>query len=276
MNISILLPVYNTAKYLEKCLDSILMQTEENWELMTVDDFSTDNSFNILNNYSKNDSRIKVFKNNKKGIAPALKLAFEKSEGELITRMDSDDIMLPNKLLELKNNLLKRGEGYIATGQVEYFSENGVGDGYQKYADWLNGLTVAGDNFSEIYKECVVPSPCWMCFKNDLIKCRAFQDEIYPEDYDLVFRWREAGFKMIPSEKILHRWRDRPDRTSRTDKKYLDNSYLQLKLNWFVKTDYDQVRPLVLWGAGKKGKRIARMLNEKNISFGWVTNNTEK
>ena len=115
-----------------------------------------------------------------------------------------------------------------------------------------------------------------MSYKNDLIKCSAFQEEIYPEDYDLIFRWRQNGIKIIPSTNVLHKWRDRPDRTSRTDKRYLDNSYLKLKLDWFLKTDYEPSRPLVIWGAGKKGKRIAKMLNEQNISFGWVTNNEEK
>lgn len=276
MKISILLPVYNTANYLEECLDSVLMQAEQNWELLAVDDFSTDKSLEILNNYKNQDGRIKIFRNNKKGIIPALKIAFENSDGQLVTRMDSDDKMMPDKLSNLKNNLLKYGEGHIASGQVEYFSAVGIGEGYRKYADWINQLTASGNNFSEIYKECVVPSPCWMCFKSDLIKCGSFGEEIYPEDYDLVFRWRQAGFKIIPSQKTLHHWRDRPDRTSRVDEKYLDNSYLQLKLNWFLKSDFDPERPLVIWGAGKKGKRLAQMLNEKNISFGWVTNNMEK
>ena len=276
MKISILLPVFNTAIYLEECLESILLQDEKDWELIAIDDFSTDYSRSILNKYRDQDVRIKVFSNNKKGIAPALKLAFENSTGQLITRMDSDDIMLPNKLSELKSNLLNHGVGHVATGQVEYFSENGVGEGYRKYADWLNQLIATGINFSEIYKECTVPSPCWMSYKNDLIPGSAFQEEIYPEDYDLIFRWRQNGIKIIPSTNVLHKWRDRPDRTSRTDKRYLDNSYLKLKLDWFLKTDYEPSRPLVIWGAGKKGKRIAKMLNEQNISFGWVTNNEEK
>ncbi|MEO1260661.1 MAG: glycosyltransferase family 2 protein [Bacteroidota bacterium] len=276
MKISILLPVFNTEKYLPDCLESILNQTEKNWELWAVDDFSTDESFLILEKYNKKDHRINIIKNIKKGIAPALQLAFQKSTGPLITRMDSDDIMLPEKLFYLKNKLIENGKKNIATGHVEYFSKNGVGEGYRRYAAWLNQLTAAGNNFSEIYKECVVPSPCWMGYRSDLIDCRAFQEEIYPEDYDLVFRWRQAGFKIIPSDKILHQWRDYPDRTSRTDKNYADNSYLQLKLNWFLKSDYQRDRPLVIWGAGKKGKRLARLLNEKNISFGWVTNNQDK
>ena len=257
-------------------MDTIIGQTEPDWELLAVDDFSTDGSFDILKKYAAAEPRIKIFKNNKKGIAPALRMAYEKSAGRFITRMDSDDIMMPEKLFFLKNNLMNKGPGHIATGLVEYFSEDGVGEGYRRYADWLNGLTKKGDNFFEIYKECSVPSPCWMCYKDDLEKCGAFKEEIYPEDYDLVFRWRQAGFRIIPSGEVLHRWRDHPRRTSRTSEIYRDNSYFELKVNWFLKTDYNPARPLVLWGAGRKGKRIARLLNEKNISFGWVTNNKEK
>ena len=115
-----------------------------------------------------------------------------------------------------------------------------------------------------------------MAWRKDLVKCGAFTESVYPEDYDLCFRWRDNDIKIIPGNKIIHLWRDRIDRASRTDKNYADNSFLQLKINWFLKSDYDNARPLVIWGAGKKGKRLARLLNEKNISFGWVSNNEEK
>ncbi len=277
MKISILLPVFNTAAYLPECLDSIIAQTEQDWELIAVDDFSDDESRSILDSYAKSDSRIKVFENNKKGIAPALKLAFENSNGELLTRMDSDDIMVPDKLECLKKILVGQGKGVVATGWVEYFSEETLGAGFKKYAGWLNSLATEGTHWKEIYKECPVPSPCWMAWRSDLEKCGAFsQDDIYPEDYDLCFRWRNSGFAIKACQKVLHQWRDRPGRASRTDKNYRDNSFLELKTDWFLKTDHDPSRPLVLWGAGKKGKRLARLLNERNVSFGWVSNNTEK
>ena len=123
MKISILMPVFNTSAYLPECLDSVISQSEKNWELLAVDDFSTDGSLAVLNEYAQKDDRIKVFKNTEKGIAPALKLAFENSVGELISRMDSDDVMMPDKLAFLKNKLLDHGVGSVATGQVEYFSK---------------------------------------------------------------------------------------------------------------------------------------------------------
>ena len=103
--ISILMPVKNTALFLNECLDSIVNQNELNFELIAIDDHSTDESYSILSNYSSKDSRIKVFKNSGKGIIEALRLAYKKSSGSLITRMDSDDIMSINKLKVLKTNL---------------------------------------------------------------------------------------------------------------------------------------------------------------------------
>ncbi len=277
MIISILLPVFNTAAYLRECLDSILAQTEQAWELLAVDDFSTDESCSILNEYAVTDNRIKIFQNNIKGIAPALKLAYEQSSGVLISRMDSDDIMLPGKLECLKKTLLQHGKNHVATGWVEYFSKEGLGEGFKKYAVWLNGLAEGNRYWKEVYKECPVPSPCWMAWRTDLEKCGAFsQEDKYPEDYDLCFRWRDSGLAVATCEKVLHQWRDRPERASRTDKNYHDNSFLELKTDWFLKTDHDPNRPLVIWGAGRKGKRLARLLNERNITFGWVSNNEDK
>ena len=127
--ISILLPVFNTAKYLSECLFSIQSQTETNWELLAVDDFSTDQSLEILNAFAKKDTRINVFKNTEKGIIPALRLAFKKSNGKFITRMDSDDKMMPQKLEILKALLQKKGNGHIATACVKYFAEEGLKEG---------------------------------------------------------------------------------------------------------------------------------------------------
>ena len=276
MKISILLPVFNTELYLADCLESILAQTEKDWELFAIDDFSTDGSWGVLEKYAERDARVKVFKNREKGIVHALRLAFAKSTGQLVTRMDSDDLMLPQKLERLKSGLLENGPGHLAVGQVEYFAEGGVGEGYLRYAGWLNGLTAEGKNFHHIYKECAVPSPAWMAWRSDLEKAGAFRSDIYPEDYDLAFRLRQIGLEIIPGHEAIHRWRDRPDRASRTDPNYRDFTFIHLKTTWFLKTDHDPKRPLVLWGAGKKGKRIARYLNENGTSFGWVTNNPEK
>ncbi len=270
------MPVKNTADFLPDCLNSIIQQTEKHWELIAINDHSTDDSLTILDQFAAKEERITVLTNDGNGIIDALRLAYKNSKGELITRMDSDDLMLPEKLAILKKQLIENGAGHLATGQVQYFSADELGDGYLKYQDWLNGLTVKGENFKDIYKECVIPSPCWMIHRVDLEKCDAFRPSRYPEDYDLCFRFYESGLNVIPNDSVLHQWRDYPNRTSRTDKNYADNRFLDLKIHYFLKLEYDKERPLVIWGAGKKGKLIARQLIAEKIDFQWVCNNERK
>ncbi|AUC83685.1 glycosyltransferase family 2 protein [Lacinutrix sp. Bg11-31] len=274
--ISVLIPFKNTQEFLDECLVSIINQTHTNWELLIIDDNSTDNSYNLVNDYAKKDNRIKLYKNEGSGIINALKLAFSKSKGDYITRMDSDDIMPDIKLETLFNNLQLHGKNHIATGLVSYFSAEGISDGYRKYEQWLNSLTTEGTNYSEIYKECVIPSPSWMIAKEDLLAIDAFNPTRYPEDYDLTFRFYEANYKVIPCKKVLHLWRDYGTRASRTDANYAENSFIDIKLHYFLKLDFDKSKPLVIWGAGNKGKTIAKKLIALNIPFQWICDNPKK
>lgn len=262
--------------YLVDCLESILQQTYTSWELIAIDDYSTDQSWEILQKYASKHSNIKVFQNNEKGIISALRLAYQNSNGTLITRMDADDKMSSDKIEVLKNNLLKHGEGYLAVGKVAYFSEGDLGNGYQRYAQWLNQLIETGNCFEDIYKECVIPSPAWMISRQDLDSCQAFYPSVYPEDYDLCFRFYEQGIQPIPCDKVVHLWRDHPHRTSRTDSNYADNRFLELKLHYFLQLDYQSDRELIVWGAGKKGKKTAQYLIEQDIPFTWICNNQQK
>ena len=274
--ISILMPVKNAGSYLIDCLDSISRQSETDWELIAIDDHSTDDSYQILYQFALSDPRIQVFRNDGTGIIAALRLALKKAVGKLITRMDADDIMPPHKLEILKQQLIKAGPGHLSCGLVEYFSDTTLGDGYQRYADWLNQLFLSDNSFLSIYQECVIPSPCWMVFREDLLRCGAFEADRYPEDYDLCFRFYEKKLKIIASSEILHRWRDHASRSSRNDPNYADNRFLELKVHHFLRIDHQPERPLLIWGAGKKGKRLAALLSERKISFHWITNNPKK
>ncbi len=276
-NISILMPVKDAGKYLHKCIDSIINQTYTDWEVIAVNDHSNDNSLKILREYENNYPRIKVVNNKGMGIVDALNTAYDHATGLFITRMDADDIMDHNKLKLLLNILEKQGTGFVATGFVKYFStDKKLNEGYKKYAAWLNNLTKNNNNFNEIYKECVIPSPCWMMHKKDLDSIGAFHSETYPEDYDLAFRMYTSKIKITGVNKIIHLWRDYPERASRNDENYADNTFSAIKIKYFLAHDHDPTKKLILWGAGKKGKTIAKSLIKNKISFEWITNNPKK
>ena len=275
--VSILMPVYNAEKYLFECLTSILKQSLTNWELIAINDYSTDKSQEILTSFQAQDQRIKVFQNNgKKGIIPSLQFGYRHAEGHFISRMDADDLMHPQKLRLMRKALIENPSKQIAVPLVEYFSDQVLGEGYQKYAKWLNALTTSETNFRDMYKECIIPSPAWMLNRFNFEKAGGFNNNLYPEDYDLCFRWYKYNYKIVGIKKVLHYWRDYSNRSSRVDPNYADQNFNALKLHYFQILDLDQKRTLVLWGAGKKAKKLALLLIEKKISFEWLTNNTNK
>ena len=274
--ITVLMPVKNAGSFLEECLDSVRAQTCQTWELIAIDDHSDDTTPAILRHYANIDRRIQVYPNEGVGIIPALRLAYARSNGNYLTRMDADDIMNPHKLATLKKLLDENGAGSLAVGGVHYFSQSSLGDGYKKYAAWLNELTHTSKNFVDIYKECVIPSPCWMVFRTDLDRCGAFNLDVYPEDYDLCFRFYKNKLKVCGTQEIIHRWRDYPQRASRTHEHYADNRFLELKLNYFLELDYNPEKELIIWGAGAKGKWLAQHLAEREIDYTWISNNSKK
>lgn len=270
------MPVKNAAPFLKECVHSILNQTATNWELLAINDHSTDESLAILSEFEARDKRIKVFNNTGSGIIDALRTAYKQSKGDLVTRMDADDRMPANKLKHLSNALKTVGKKHVATGLVHYFSDTSLGAGYQRYAEWLNALTIAGTSYDDIYQECVIPSPCWMLYREDLDRCGAFLPDRYPEDYDLCFRFYEAGLTVIGIQEVLHEWRDHAVRSSRTDEHYADNRFMDLKVHYFLKLEFQKGDRILLIGAGKKGKQVARKLIEAPVDFIWVSNNSKK
>lgn len=267
----------DTAPYLRACLDSIRAQTYRHWELIAVNDHSSDETPDILKEYAHKDPRIRVFHSDRPKLIPSLQVGYAQVKGSLINRMDSDDKMPNYKLEVLVKEWLKYGMGYVIAGGTQHFVEEGeVGDGFLKYENWLNEVARSNSHYQEIYRECVIPSHCWLLHKEDFDKAGAFDPIVYPEDYDLCFRFYQQGLKVIGINVILHYWRDRSNRISRTWEEYKDNRYFQLKLNYFYKLDRDRTRPLVLWGGGKNGKDMAKLLLSYEDNFHWVCDNERK
>lgn len=275
--VSIIMAVKDTAPYLPDCIDSIINQSYQNWELIAVNDHSSDATPAILKAYSEKDPRVRYFDSDRPKLIPTLQVAYAEVKGELINRMDSDDKMPFDKLEVLVNEWLKHGKGTVIAGGTEHFVEEGeVGDGFLRYERWLNEVARTSTHYQEIYRECVIPSHCWIIHKEDFDAVDAFNPLIYPEDYDLCFRFYRHGLNVVGIDKILHYWRDRSNRISRTWDEYKDNRYFDLKLRFFYEIDRDRSRPLVLWGGGRNGKDMARLLQSYDDTFHWVCDNDRK
>ena len=275
--VSIILAAKDTEPYLNDCLDSIISQTYTNWELIAINDHSKDRTSHIFDEYAAKDQRVRVFHSDRPKLIPTLKYGYQFARGDLINRMDSDDKMPHDKLECLVNEWLKYGKGHVIAGGTEHFVDEGeVGGGFRRYEEWLNQVARTSTHYEHIYQECVIPSHSWILHKEDLDAVDAFNPETYPEDYDLCFRFYKHGLKVIGIDKVLHHWRDRSNRISRTWDEYKDNRYFDLKLRFFYELDRDSSRPLVVWGAGRNGKGLVKKILERETAIHWACDNPRK
>lgn len=120
--ISVIVPVYNTEKYIEKCVMSILNQTYKNLEIILIDDGSTDNSPQICDSLAEKDNRIAVIHQPNGGVSSARNIGLDNTHGDYITFVDSDDYIAPNMIEFLSENI---GDTNIAMCGYTSVDENG-------------------------------------------------------------------------------------------------------------------------------------------------------
>lgn len=124
-DISIIVPVHNTAKYLQECIDSILHQTFTDFEILLIDDGSTDHSGTMCDDFAANHSRIRVIHLENGGASVARNVGIQNACGKYITFVDSDDVLKPNFLSALHDNLLSHDADMAITNYFEYHEDDG-------------------------------------------------------------------------------------------------------------------------------------------------------
>lgn len=273
--ISILTPYRNAEKYIRETALSILEQTHTDWEWILVNDHSKENEPEVIADLL-HDPRIRLLDNKGEGIVDALCIALSEANGVYVTRMDADDVMPSFKLTRFLETL-ENGKDRIVTGKVKYFSDTvPISPGYLAYEKWLNDRVDRTDFYEQIYRECTIASGNWMMRKADLEKCGGFSGLNYPEDYDLLFRWVDAGFSMKGLDLVTHLWRDHDLRTSKTSENYQQKAFFSLKINRFIELDLDPQQQLIVNGTGQKGRLTAKILIDKLVPFSWVSHEPEK
>lgn len=118
--ISIIMPVYNAKSFIKDTIESILNQTYKNFELIVIDDGSSDGSSEFCDKYSKKDSRVKVIHTQNQGICKARNLGIKVAEGEYITFADHDDILDKNLIKENLETLINENADWIKFGKIEH------------------------------------------------------------------------------------------------------------------------------------------------------------
>lgn len=124
--VSVIIPVYNVEKYLKDCIKSICEQTLEEIEIICVNDGSTDNSLEILNELSKNDKRIVIINQKNAGAGAARNRGISAATGKYLGFVDSDDLIYPTMYEELVNKAEKTQADMVITGEIETFFDDNI------------------------------------------------------------------------------------------------------------------------------------------------------
>ncbi|MDZ7772701.1 MAG: glycosyltransferase [Balneolaceae bacterium] len=262
-SVSVILPVYNAAGTLDEAVESICSQSLQDWELVAVDDGSTDGSAEKLRQWAGRDPRIRPLFREHRGIVPSLNDGVEAARAPLLARMDGDDRSMPRRL-ELQKKLLDRSpDTGLASCLVRHLGEEEETAGYARHVRWINSLTGHDEIARSRFIESPLAHPSVMFRAGTLRKYGGYRDGDFPEDYELWLRWLEAGVRMQKVEQELLLWRDEPGRLSRTDARYAFEAFYRIKAGYlarWLKRNNPRHPEVVIWGAGRTTRKRAELL----------------
>ncbi len=203
MRISVVLPVRDEESLLEEALESLLRQSERDFEVIAVSDGSSDGVREVLARFAARDGRVKPLHQARSGIVAALNRGLRQARGIYIARMDSDDICRPERLA-LQADFLDREPNIGLVGsRVEYLGDAKKNEGLAHFVRWSNSLIAARDIALYRFVESPLIHPSVM-FRRELPeRFGPYRDGPFPEDYELWLRWMEMGVRMAKLDETL-------------------------------------------------------------------------
>jgi len=268
--VSVILPVYNGALFLQASVNSILRQTFRDFELIVVNDSSTDNSEDLLQQLAIQDSRIRVITIPHSGVAEAFNCGMREARGKYIARMDADDEMHPDRLEMQVDYLQQHPEVGVVSCLVQYGGNRATQQGYALHVDWINTLTTHEEIVHNRFAESSICNPS-VLFRTELF--HAFGGAItgdFPEDYEMWLRWIDKGVRFAKVPKILFTWNDPPTRITRNDARYSSKAFESAKSKYlinFLKSNAKE-KIVFLCGAGRVTRKKAKELLNGEIAIG--------
>lgn len=223
--VSVIMAAKNVENYISEAIDSVVNQTYKNWELIVVDDGSNDSTLSIINSYAKNDSRIKIIRNEKSvGQAIARNTAVKDSSGDFLAILDADDIAMPDRIVEQVLFLGNNPKVSAIGGHAEIIDENGKSLGVKRKA-----LNIDAIRFSLLLQNQFIHST--MMIRRDVFDKFGGYDNnfLYAEDYDLWSKIIEKNI-ILNIDKVVSKFRIQPGSVT----KMKDTQIIQLSNNMVV------------------------------------------
>jgi glycosyltransferase involved in cell wall biosynthesis len=258
--VSVLMPCYNAVDTLDEALDSLAGQSLVDYELVTVDDGSSDGTLEILQQRALADARICIQAQPHQGIVAALNAGLKACRSELVARMDADDRAHPTRLEKQLAYMQAHPEVALLGCRVAGFPAEEVRQGFNLYLEWQNALLSDEEIRREMFVESPLAHPSVM-FRRELVKGAGdYQDNGWAEDYDLWLRLYLSGAHFAKLPEILLEWRESPGRLTRRDGRYSLENFLRAKAHYLSRGPLTGRDAVIVWGAGMIGRRLSKHL----------------
>lgn len=269
--ISVIMSVYNGGNYISESIESILEQTYTNFELIIINDGSTDNTEKVIQKYQ--DKRIRYYKlPSNKGVGFASNYGLKKARGKYIAKADADDIYHPTRLLKQKTFLDENKDIAIVGTFIEFFPDNEIAAASERYKTAKNYLEKYVNSIST-WEDMKEKLSWYCCLVNSTIMARASIIKKYKygylssaEDYQLFYKLNQKGYKITNINEILAKIRISSNSLSVTNRNF--GSFIapyEIKKREVKKFFNKDNREVYIWGCGGFGKNLYELL--KNDGF---------
>jgi len=269
--VSVLMSVHNEGNYLAAALTSLQRQTYNDWELVVVDDGSDDQTPALLCEAAHSDPRIRVLSPGRTGLIRALNLGLEHCRGELLARMDGDDICHPRRLERQVAVMQNDPDLDLLATRIRHFPRPRLSDGMRAYEAWLNSHLEHDEIVRDMYVESPFANPSVMLRTGRILALGGYIDHGWPEDYDLWLRYAASGARFARHPETLVFWRDHADRLTRTSPALSLQAFRDCRAHYLRKGYLRGHDSVTLWGAGTEGKSWRKTLQALGVSVArWV------
>lgn len=267
--VSVLMPVYNAEHTIEACLESILAQSLQDFEVIIIDDHCDDGTAGLIDTYD--DDRLCRIDNAGSGIVAALNTGLKHCSSDYVARMDADDLMRVDRLSIQYQYMRQHPDVCLCATQVENFPKQSIRAGYREYMRWQNAVLTMQDISNQIYIESPFTHPSVMFRRDRVSDIGAYREGAFPEDYELWLRLFHAGEKMHKIAQVLLDWRESDGRLSRTSPRYSDAAFDRLRAACLARDRRLQGRNIVFWGAGRRTRQRVQHLIDAGIKpTAWI------
>lgn len=255
-SVSIVMPFRNAAATLPEALASVLAQDFGDWELLAVDDHSSDGSAEVVRRVAGGDPRVRLLSNQgPPGVVGASVTAGRAAAGEWLARMDADDVSHPERLSRQLALAQARPELDVIGCGVEILSP--LGDGMVRHVDWVNSLMEPARIANARFIENPMVHPSSLMRKSAVVAAGGYREVPWAEDHDLYLRMLERGSVFGKVPETLLKWRDSPGRLTRSDPRYGDAFRHRMRAHFLSRMAAVKERGVAIAGAGPIGKSLA-------------------